>query len=60
MNRKLERTLDQLYESKAFEACLLYRIDGVPITIRVPGFRENLLENHVLGLRSTSGMCSVK
>lgn len=58
MNRKLEETLDQLYEIEGVEACLLYRIDGVPITIRVPGFREHLLETmfwlekhirHVLG-----------
>jgi len=44
MNKKLEDTLDQLYEIEGVEACLLYRIDGVPITIRVPGFREHLLE----------------
>jgi predicted regulator of Ras-like GTPase activity (Roadblock/LC7/MglB family) len=44
MKKKLEDTLDQLYEIEGVEACLLYRIDGVPITIRVPGFREHLLE----------------
>ncbi len=40
---KLEATLDQLYEIEGVEACMLYRIDGVPITIRVPGYREHLL-----------------
>jgi len=44
MNRKLEDTLDQLYEIEGIEACMLYRIDGVPITIRVPSYREYLLE----------------
>jgi predicted regulator of Ras-like GTPase activity (Roadblock/LC7/MglB family) len=44
MNGKLEDTLDQLYEIEGVEACMLYRIDGVPITIRVPEYREHLLE----------------
>jgi predicted regulator of Ras-like GTPase activity (Roadblock/LC7/MglB family) len=44
MNGKLEETLDQLYEIEGVEACMLYRIDGVPITIRVPEYREHLLE----------------
>lgn len=39
----LEDTLDQLYEIEGVEACMLYRIDGVPITIRVPGYKEHLL-----------------
>lgn len=65
MNRKLEETLDQLYEIDGVEACLLYRIDGVPITIRVPGFREHLLETmfwlekhirHVLGEMNREGL----
>jgi predicted regulator of Ras-like GTPase activity (Roadblock/LC7/MglB family) len=41
---KLEDTLDQLYEIEGIEACMLYRIDGVPITLRAPGYREDLLE----------------
>jgi predicted regulator of Ras-like GTPase activity (Roadblock/LC7/MglB family) len=65
MNKKLEETLDQLYEIEGVEACLLYRIDGVPITIRVPGFREHLLETmfwlekhirHVLGEMNREGL----
>jgi len=44
MNTKLEDTLDELYEIEGIEACMLYRIDGVPLSIRVPGFREHLLE----------------
>ncbi len=44
MSKGLEDTLDQLYEIEGVEACLLYRIDGVPITIRVPGYMEYLLE----------------
>ncbi len=44
MNRKLDETLDQLYEIEGVEACMLYRLDGVPITIRVPEYREHLLE----------------
>ena len=41
---RLEETLDELYEIEGVEACILYRIDGVPITIRTPGYREHLLE----------------
>jgi predicted regulator of Ras-like GTPase activity (Roadblock/LC7/MglB family) len=41
---KIEDTLDQLYEIEGIEACMLYRIDGVPITLRAPGYREDLLE----------------
>jgi predicted regulator of Ras-like GTPase activity (Roadblock/LC7/MglB family) len=44
MKIKLEDTLDQLYDIEGIEACMLYRIDGMPITIRVPGYREHLLE----------------
>jgi len=44
MNGNFEETLDQLYEIEGVEACMLYRIDGVPITIRVPEYREHLLE----------------
>ena len=41
---RLEETLDELNEIEGVEACILYRIDGVPITIRTPGYREHLLE----------------
>lgn len=44
MNGKLDETMDQLYDIDGVEACMLYRIDGVPITIRVPEYREHLLE----------------
>ena len=44
MKIELEDTLDQLYDIEGIEACMLYRIDGVPISIRVPGYREHLLE----------------
>lgn len=56
MNKGLEDTLDQLYEIQGIEACMLYRIDGVPISIRVPGYREQLLgtmfwlEKHIRGV----------
>lgn len=45
MITRLEETLDQLYDIDGVEACMLYRIDGVPIAIRVPGYKENLLES---------------
>ncbi len=44
MLKKLEETLDDLYEIEGVEACILYRIDGVPVALRVPGYREHLLE----------------
>jgi predicted regulator of Ras-like GTPase activity (Roadblock/LC7/MglB family) len=44
MAKELEETLDELYEIEGVEACILYRIDGVPITLRTPGYREHLLE----------------
>ncbi len=44
MSRGLEKTLDELYEIEGVEACILYRIDGMPISIRTPGYREHLLE----------------
>lgn len=44
MKIKIEETLDQLYEIDGVEACMLYRIDGVPITIRTPEYREHLME----------------
>jgi len=33
---KLELTLDDLYETEGVDACILYRIDGIPITVRTP------------------------
>jgi predicted regulator of Ras-like GTPase activity (Roadblock/LC7/MglB family) len=65
MARGLEDTLDELYEIEGVEACILYRIDGVPITIRTPGYREHLLETmfwlekqikHVLGDMNREGL----
>lgn len=65
MVERLEETLDQLYEIEGVEACILYRIDGVPITIRTPGYREHLLETmfwlekqirHVLGEMNKEGL----
>lgn len=47
MAKGLEETLDDLYEIEGVEACMLYRIDGVPITIRVPGYREHLMETMI-------------
>lgn len=44
MAEELEETLDELYEIEGVEACILYRIDGVPVSIRTPGYREHLLE----------------
>lgn len=43
MVKILEETLNELYEIEGVEACILYRIDGVPITIRTPGYMEDLL-----------------
>ncbi|NOR48717.1 MAG: hypothetical protein GQ533_11855 [Methanosarcinaceae archaeon] len=33
---KFEQTLDDLYEIEGVDACILYRIDGIPITVRTP------------------------
>ena len=44
MTERIENALDELYEIEGIEACILYRIDGVPITLRTPGYREHLLE----------------
>ncbi len=61
----LEKTLDELYEIEGVEACILYRIDGMPISIRTPGYREHLLETmfwlekqigHVLGEMNREGL----
>jgi len=65
MQKKLDDTMDQLYEIEGVEACILYRIDGVPITLRTPGYREHLLETmfwlekqikHVLGEMNKEGL----
>jgi predicted regulator of Ras-like GTPase activity (Roadblock/LC7/MglB family) len=44
MAKGIEHALDELYEIEGMEACMLYRIDGVPLIIRVPGYKEHLLE----------------
>ena len=44
MEKRLDETLDELYQIEGIEACILYRIDGVPVSLRVPGYREHLLE----------------
>ncbi len=31
-----EQTLDDLYETEGVDACIIYRIDGIPITVRTP------------------------
>ncbi|MDF1558392.1 MAG: roadblock/LC7 domain-containing protein [ANME-2 cluster archaeon] len=36
MRTELEHTLDNLYEIEGVKACILYRLDGVPITVRSP------------------------
>ncbi len=61
----LEETMDHLYEIEGVEACILYRIDGVPITLRTSGYMEHLLETmfwlekqikNVLGGMNTEGL----
>lgn len=44
MVKRLEDALDELHEIEGVEACILYRIDGVPITLRAKGYREHILE----------------
>lgn len=49
---KLEQILDDLYETDGVDACIVYRIDGVPITVRTPpdsGILEVMfwIENHI-------------
>ncbi len=65
MVKRLEEVLDELYEIEGVEACILYRIDGVPIMLRTPGYREHLLETmfwlekhirHVLGEMNREGL----
>ena len=65
MVKSLEDTMDHLYEIEGVEACILYRIDGVPITLRTNGYKEQLLETmfwlerqikNVLGEMNTEGL----
>lgn len=65
MSKGLEETLDELYEIDGVEACILYRIDGVPVTLRASGYKEHLLETmfwltkqirHVLGSMNKEGL----
>lgn len=65
MEKGLEETLDHLYEIEGVEACILYRIDGVPIILRASGYKEHLLETmfwlekqikNVLGGMNTEGL----
>ncbi len=44
MAKGLEETLDDLQQIEGVEACILYRIDGVPITLRARGYKDHLLE----------------
>jgi predicted regulator of Ras-like GTPase activity (Roadblock/LC7/MglB family) len=50
--KELEQTLDDLYETEGIEACILYRIDGIPIAVRTTRDRGILeamfwLENQI-------------
>lgn len=65
MVKKIDDALDELYEIEGIEACILYRIDGVPIMLRTSGYREHLLETmfwlekqikHVLGEMNREGL----
>ncbi len=65
MTKGLEEILDDLYDIEGVDACLLYRIDGVPISVRIGGNREGLLETmfwlekqikHVLGDMNKEGL----
>lgn len=42
--KNIENILDDLYEIEGIKACILYRIDGVPITVRIPK------DSHFLGI----------
>ncbi|VVB87927.1 Uncharacterised protein [uncultured archaeon] len=44
MAKGIDDALDDLQEIEGVEACILYRIDGVPITLRARGYKEHLLE----------------
>ncbi|MCX9010967.1 MAG: hypothetical protein OIN66_07585 [Candidatus Methanoperedens sp.] len=61
----IEDTLDRLYEIEGVEACILYRIDGVPIILKATEYKEHLLETmfwlekqikHVLGEMNKEGL----
>lgn len=44
MTKGLEEILDDLHDIEGMEAVILYRMDGVPVTLRVSSYREGLLE----------------
>ena len=44
MAKGLEEVMDDLQEIEGVDACILYRIDGVPIILRARGYNEYLLE----------------
>ncbi len=44
MLKTIDNALDELYDIEGVEACILYRIDGVPINLRISGYKEYLLE----------------
>ncbi|MCX9010965.1 MAG: hypothetical protein OIN66_07575 [Candidatus Methanoperedens sp.] len=65
MVKDLEDMLDGLYNVEGVEACILYRIDGVPIILKAHEYREHLLETmfwlekqikHVLGEMNKEGL----
>ncbi len=65
MTKAIEEILDELYDIEGVEACILYRIDGIPIVLRTSGYREDLLETmfwlekqikNVLGNMNTEGL----
>ncbi|KCZ72755.1 hypothetical protein ANME2D_01189 [Candidatus Methanoperedens nitroreducens] len=65
MVKELEEALDALYDIEGVEACILYRIDGVPVILRAREYREQLLETmfwlekqirHVLGEMNKEGL----
>ena len=65
MVKGLEEILDELYEIEGVDACILYRIDGVPIALRTRGYKEHLLEamfwlakqiRHVLASMNKEGL----
>ena len=65
MTKAIDDILDELYDIEGVEACILYRIDGIPIVLRTSGYREDLLETmfwlekqikNVLGNMNTEGL----
>ena len=65
MKKGLEDILDDLYDIEGIEACILYRIDGVPIMLRTCGYKEELLKTmfwlekqikHVFGEMNKEGL----